>query len=223
MNSYSPSLSESIRIPVTIVSLFWFILLLEKATDSTFSTWGIFPRSLRGLIGIFLSPFLHGSFSHLFSNSMSFLILGTSTILFYPQIAKKVYLYIYFFTGIGVWLFARPNYHIGASGIIYGLASFLFFSGIFRKDMQSWAIAISVALIFNGMIYGVFPQKQGISWESHLIGGLVGAACAYHLRTSGEEEEYKRSLDVPFEGYRNIENDYFRYVYKERGNRQKDT
>lgn len=217
MNSYSPTLSESIRVPVTLISLFWLIMLLEKATNLNFGTWGIFPRSFRGFLGVFFSPFIHGNFAHLFSNSTSFLILGTSIILFYPQIAKKIYLYVYFFTGIGVWFFARPTYHIGASGIIYGFASFLFFSGIFRQDVKSLAVSVSVALLFNGMIYGIFPHKQGISWESHLIGGMVGAICAYHFRTRNTDfkEEYKELFDYPSEGYRNIESPYVRYVYKE--------
>lgn len=218
MSKYEPSISESIRVPVTLISFCWLVMLLEKATNSDFSYWGIFPQTMRGFVGILFSPFIHGNFQHLLSNSPSFIILGTSIILFYPKIAHKIYLYIYFFTGLGVWLFAREAYHIGASGMIYGFAGFLFFSGLFRKDTKSLAISLSVAILFNGMVYGIFPQKQGISWESHLIGALIGGVCAYYMRmrNATSEEEQKILFDYPFEGYYNIENDSIKYIFKEK-------
>jgi membrane associated rhomboid family serine protease len=94
--------------------------------------------------------------------------------LFYPLIASRVFLSCYFITGILVWCFARPTFHIGASGLIYGLASFLMFYGLFRKDFKSLLISIIIVLLYGSIFYGVLPSQPNVSWESHLMGALVG-------------------------------------------------
>ncbi|MEN7547166.1 rhomboid family intramembrane serine protease [Rapidithrix thailandica] len=216
------TLSKSIRLPLSVVCVYWLIEVVEYNLQLDLGHWGILPRSFVGLPGILLSPFLHGNFNHLLSNTPTFIVLGGSILFFYPAIYKKIILYTYLMTGIGVWLFAREAYHIGASGLIYGFASFLFFSGIFRKDLKSLTISVVVALLYGGMVYGIFPNQPGVSWESHFIGGLVGAFLAYfykdHLQMDEQIEDYDYPEIDTDEGYLNMENSMYKYVYKEKQN-----
>ena len=217
------TLADSLRKTLTIVSVFWAIKLFEVVMGTSLSAFGILPRATQGLIGILASPFLHGDFSHLISNSIPFVVLGTSILFFYPRIAARVIILIYVFTGLGVWLFARAeSYHIGASGIVYGFASFLLFCGMFRKDFKSITVAMVVAFLYGGLIYGVFAVHPGISWESHLIGAIMGAYAAFHYRKVREHDDhddgyhYRRfNFKDEQEGYRNIESERFRYRYRE--------
>ena len=141
--------------------------------------FGIAPRTLTGLIGIATAPMLHGGLNHLISNTFPLLFLGTVLFFFYERIAGTVFFRAYFWTNILVWLFARQETnHIGASGVVYGLAFFLIFFGIFRRDFTSILISIVVIVMYGGVVYGVFPSDPNISWESHLAGGLVGTYTA---------------------------------------------
>jgi len=151
---------------------------------------GILPRNLNGLAGIFTSPLIHGSFSHLISNTAPLVFMGIGIFYFYPKVAYKVFTIIYLGTGVLVWLFAREVYHIGASGIIYGFVSFLFFSGIFRKDNRSIALALVVILFYGGLIWGVLPVERGVSWESHLFGAIAGIVSAFLFRKIDPPKKY---------------------------------
>jgi membrane associated rhomboid family serine protease len=135
------------------------------------------------MLGILTSPFLHGDTNHLGANSMPLLILGTLILYFYPTAATRVILGIYFISGLAVWLLARPVTHIGASGLVYGFAFFLFFSGVFRNDMKSLAISFFIIFMYGGIVWGLMPNLIGISWESHLFGAIAGSLLAYAFRT----------------------------------------
>ena len=165
-----------------MVFLMWLIFFIEMNLDVKLSVFGILPREPLGLIGIIFAPLLHGSLLHLVSNTIPLLFLGITLYYFYGKIAKKVFIASYFLTGILVWLFARTTFHIGASGLIYGIASFLFFSGIVRTEFRSLIISLFVVLIYGGLVWGILPSMQGISWESHLAGALVGGMAAYVFR-----------------------------------------
>jgi membrane associated rhomboid family serine protease len=165
-----------------LINVFQFILQLD------FGSLGIHPRDKTTLIGILTSPLIHGNWQHLFANTLPVLILGLVLFLTYEKFAVKVWLLIYLFTGLLVWLFARgTSYHIGASGIIYGLASFLLFSGFFRMDIKSIAIACGVSVFYGGMVWGIFPLENGVSWESHLFGGISGLMLAYLYRNTDKD------------------------------------
>jgi hypothetical protein len=98
---------------------------------------------------------------------------------------------IYLLTGIGVWIIGDgTGFHLGASGLIYGLVSFLFFSGVFRKDRRSLALSLLVTFVYGSMVWGVFPLYEGVSWESHLVGAIIGICIAWFYRNEGQEEEY---------------------------------
>jgi membrane associated rhomboid family serine protease len=165
----------------------WMVKISELVLGIEFFEYGIMPVSLHGLTGIITAPLIHSSFGHLIANSVPLLILSTGIIYFYRDIAYKVLLLIYLISGFWVWLFARHAYHIGASGLVYGFASFLFFSGIIRKDNRMAAISFIVVFLYGSMVWGVFPIIPQISWESHLMGALVGAIIAVYYRKEGPQ------------------------------------
>ena len=175
----------SLLIPLFIVIIFWVVKLIENLYELDFSTFGILPLHAEGLPGIILSPFIHGSYEHLVSNSVPFLILTFALLYFYRNLAYRIFFLIYILSGICVWLGGRESWHIGASGIVYGLASFLFFSGVFRRDANLLTIGIIVVFLYGSMFWGVFPLKPEISWESHLWGAASGLALAFFYRHQG--------------------------------------
>ena len=160
----------------------WAFFLAEQYFHKDFGFLGILPREISGLIGIFTAPMIHGSLSHILSNTFPFLFLGTMLFMFYNSIALRVMLHCYVLTGACVWIFGRSFYHVGASGLIYGLAFFLISFGFFRKDFKSILIAIIVVILYGGIIYGIMPTRTSVSWESHLFGGLIGIGSAYAMR-----------------------------------------
>lgn len=191
---------QKLVIPLTFPIVLWLIHLITYLFDLQTYKLGILPRSFTGLIGIITSPLIHGSFSHLISNTAPLIIMGIGIFYFYPKVAYKVFLLIYLGTGIFVWLFAREVYHIGASGIIYGFVSFLFFSGVFRKDNRSIALALVVIFLYGGLIWGVLPTQRGVSWESHLFGGLSGLISAFIFRKVDPPKKYEwedEESDIP--------------------------
>ncbi len=175
----------SLLFPVLIVGLFWLVKLTENVLNLDLAKFGILPLQLEGLPGILFSPFIHGSYEHLLSNSFPFLILSFALFYFYRNLAYRILFLIYILSGICVWLGGRESYHIGASGIVYGLASFLFFSGVFRKDANLLTISIIVVFLYGSMFWGIFPLKPEISWESHLWGSASGLMLAFYYRFQG--------------------------------------
>jgi len=214
-------ITKSLRLPFFMVLTFWAIWLVSIYFAIDFNRYvGLFPRTISGLFGIIFSPFLHGSFFHLLQNSVPFVILGGMVLYFYPKIANRVFGIIYLGTGFGVWLFARSSYHLGASGLVYGFASFLFFSGLFRRNIPAMALSAIVAILYgSSMIEGIFPVEAHISWESHLIGAVTGGFSAWYYRSLGFslfETEETRTENIPYQvGFQNIENEYIKYFFIE--------
>ena len=140
-------------------------------------------RTSWGLIGILTSPFLHGGIRHLISNTFPLIVLLTILNYFYQQKALSVITFTIIIGGLFVWLFARNANHIGASGLIYGLAAFLIANGFIEKKFVPILISIGVILLYGGLIWGVFPSKYGrVSWEGHLFGAIAGVLIAFILR-----------------------------------------
>jgi membrane associated rhomboid family serine protease len=175
----------SLLFPVLIVGLFWLVKLAEVVLNIDLSEFGILPLHLEGLPGILFSPFIHGSWDHLLSNSVPFLVLGFALFYFYRNLAYRILFIIYLLSGLCVWLGGRESYHIGASGIVYGLASFLFFSGVFRKDANLLTISIIVTFLYGSMFWGLFPIKPDVSWESHLWRAASGLLLSFYYRHQG--------------------------------------
>lgn len=185
MRNRSSKLFFSLLYPTLFVAILWVIKLFEMAFDYNFFWYGLYPRTLHGLIGIATAPLLHANLSHLTSNSLPLIILGAMMFFFYRPIAFQVFFWVYLMTGVWVWAAARSSYHIGASGILYGFVTFLFFSGIFRKDVRLMALSMFVVFLYGGMVWGILPIIQGVSWESHLLGSLAGVITAYNFRNEG--------------------------------------
>ncbi|MEP2667484.1 MAG: rhomboid family intramembrane serine protease [Cyclobacteriaceae bacterium] len=183
MGKDSPGLWGSSILPARLVFLMWAAFVLQYVYGFNLTTLGIQPRTLTGLIGIFTAPIIHASRAHLVSNTIPLLFLGTTLFFFYERIGRTVFFRCYFFTNILVWLLSpRISYHIGASGLIYGLSAFLIFYGLLRKDFLSLLISIGVIIAYGGIFYGILPTDSGVSWESHLAGAIVGTATAFNLR-----------------------------------------
>lgn len=177
---------SSIIPPLRLVFLMWLIFSLETLLQQDFGFLGILPRTTKGLLGLFTGPLVHGNITHIISNSVPFLFLGSTVYFFYNRVASQVLMQCYFFTNILVWFFGRDFYHIGASGTVYALASFLISIGLFRRDLKSILISTIIIIFYGGMVYGLSPSNQSISWESHLMGTIVGIVTAYILRKSNK-------------------------------------
>lgn len=169
-------------LPALAVLLIWVVHLLNVGLELGLHRWGILPRTVSGLPGVFFSPFIHGDLQHLFNNSVPLFLLGWSLNYFYPRKAVDVVLVTWLVSGIWVWISARGNYHIGASGVVYGLVGFLFFSGVLRKQRTLMALSLLVVFLYGSMVWGVLPIVPGISWESHLWGGSSGVLMAFLYR-----------------------------------------
>ena len=182
MTQEARKLRNSIFFVFSFTFLLWLIKALEWAVAMDFGFLGILPRTVSGTMGIVTAPLVHGDVLHLLSNTFPLMLLGISVFYFYDRIALEVFVWIYFMSGFWVWMAARDAYHIGASGLVYGLVSFLFFSGLFRRDIRSLSISLIVIFLYGGMVQGLFPINERISWESHLLGALAGAFCAFFYR-----------------------------------------
>jgi membrane associated rhomboid family serine protease len=181
---------SKLAFPIFFVGLIWAIHIFQAISGIDLRTLGVFPGKVEGLPGILTSPLIHASWEHLFYNSISFLILGSIVFWFYPKIALRSFFWIYFMSGLGVWIFAAPNaYHIGASGIVYGMVSLVFWSGIFRRNLKSIVLALIILILYAGYFGGIVPGKEGISWESHLLGAVAGIVLAWFYRSKIEEDE----------------------------------
>jgi len=188
-NSEKQKIIRSILYPLLFVVLLWFLKLIEIGFDIELFRFGLYPRSLTGLVGIATSPVIHGSFNHLLSNSIPLLVLGGITFYFYRPISFSVFFWVYLMSGIWLWAAGREAYHIGASGLVYGFASFLFFSGIFRKERTLQVLSLLVVFLYGSLVWGIFPIDPEISWESHLLGSLAGIITAFYYRKEGPQKK----------------------------------
>jgi membrane associated rhomboid family serine protease len=159
----------------------WLVFTVQFFFGINLNAFGILPRTFPGLIGVLTAPFIHGNSVHIISNTIPLLFLGWTLFFFYENIAKQVFVICYFVTNALVWVFARPSLHIGASGLVYGIACFLIFYGFFKKDFKSLAISVVIIFFYGGMVYGLFPNQARVSWESHLIGAIVGGYTAMYF------------------------------------------
>ncbi len=183
---------SSVKFPLYFVLTLWIIHIFSWLTGISLHWLGVYPRTTSGLMGVLTAPFIHGDFLHLFSNSIPFLLLTFMLFFFYRKIAVQSFVLIYLMTGLLVWIFARSSYHIGASGVIYGLVAFVFWSGIFRRNLKSIVLALVVTVLYSGYFLGIVPGEEGISWESHLLGGIVGIIVAFIYRSDLEQEELEQ-------------------------------
>lgn len=173
-----------IGLPVFFVLLLWIIYWVQIRFDFDFYQNGIYPRDFSGLQGVLFSPFIHENLNHLYNNSIPLIVLLPALQFFYPKQSLGVIGYGILFSGLITWLIGRENYHIGASGLIYVLVSFIFFKGIQTRYYRLVALSFAVILLYGGMIWYVFPDvDQNISWEGHLAGFITGFAMTLFYKT----------------------------------------
>jgi membrane associated rhomboid family serine protease len=181
-------------IPILYVLSIWIIYWIEIQFSFNFNKYGVYPRTLKGFRGVFFTHFIHSNTGHIFNNSIPLFVLLSGLFYFYKEVAYKVLLLGGFLTGVLTWIIARESYHIGASGIVYLLFSFVFFSGIIRKHFRLVALSLIVIFLYGSMIWYVLPIKEGMSWEGHLSGFLIGLFFAGIYRKRGtvkEEHQFK--------------------------------
>ena len=180
---------DAVKYSSYFVIAIWIVHIFKTFKDISLTGLGIFPREPDGLIGIITSPLVHGSWEHLFSNSVPLFVTNTIIHFFYRRVALPSLLLIYFLTGAAVWMFGRSVYHIGASGVVYGLIAFIFWSGVFRRNIKSIVLSLVVIIMYAGYLAGIVPFQDGISWESHLLGVVVGILVAFFLKNLIEADE----------------------------------
>ena len=186
---YRKKLLLNMIIPGIFVFLMWLVKIIEVLFDIDLSRFGIYPLTIQGLPGILFSPFVHADFNHLFNNSIPLFFLSIALFYFYSEVALKVFIWTYFLTGLLVWIAGRAAWHIGASGLIYGLASFLFFSGIIRRYFRLIALSLLIVFLYGSMVWGLFPGVyKNVSWESHMLGFFSGVVLAVSYRNQGPQQ-----------------------------------
>jgi membrane associated rhomboid family serine protease len=195
-------------VPVVYLVSIWVIYFIEIQFNLNFNKYGVYPRTFEGFRGVFLTHFIHSNTSHLFNNSIPLFVLLSSLFYFYKEVAFKVLVLGGFFTGFITWIIARESFHIGASGIVYLLFSFVFFSGMIRKHYRLVALSLIIIFLYGSMIWYILPIKEGMSWEGHLSGFLTGFLFAIIYRKIGiVKEEYQfneTDFDLLFDEHGNF-------------------
>ena len=190
--------SSVILLPLAILLLMWLVFYFERKYNIDLLVYGIFPRTFSGLIGVLASPFLHGDIDHLLNNSLAIAVLLAALRFFYRPICYKIVFFGIIFSGILTWTIGRETYHIGGSGLVYVLASFIFFKGLQSKNYRLVALSFAIILVYGGMIWFIFPDvQQGISWESHLSGFFVGMFFTKIFAVTFLQENYKYDWQKP--------------------------
>ena len=180
-------LTISIGLALGFVGLLWLIHLMTWGLGLDPLPFGLRPREWSGLIGIITAPLVHSDFGHLFANSVPLATAGAAMLFVYPQSSLRVLPAIYFGTGVLVWLFGRSSAHLGASGLVYGVVGYMLVAGLLRRDRRAVAISLLVVFMYGSLAWGMLPVQPGVSWETHLAAGAIGALLALALR----------KLDVP--------------------------
>lgn len=176
------------------VALIWLTFLVDQAgvVEGGISMWGILPREVIGLRGVLFSPFIHSSLSHVWSNTLPLLILIWFIFYFYSKIAFRAFFYLWIMSGLITWVIGRGSYHVGASGLVFALLFFLFFSGLLRKYIPLVAVSLVVAFIYGSTVWSIFPITEwidaDISWEGHLSGAISGVIFAIVYRKEGPQK-----------------------------------
>jgi membrane associated rhomboid family serine protease len=182
-------ITAALRPAVTLVLVLAAIFVLQNTVSFNWGDLGVLPRNIGSLYGILTFPFIHADWKHLFNNSTALLVLLTLLFHSYREIAWKSLLWVYLMSGAWLWVIGRPDRHIGASAVVYGLFGFLFLGGVLRRDGRLMAVSLLVIFLYGSLVWGIFPTTQNISWEGHLTGLLSGLALAVLFRDQGPQRK----------------------------------
>lgn len=172
----------AVKLAFGFLAVMWSVYLFDQFMGLDLIRFGLLPRDTRGLLGVATTPLLHFNFSHIVSNTLPLMIGGTFMLYLYPNSSLRVLPVIYAGSALAAWVFARDSVHIGASGLVYGILTYVFFAGILRRDLRSIGASLAVWFLYGSMIWGVFPDGSNRSWELHLSGAVLGTAGAWWFR-----------------------------------------
>ncbi len=182
----------AIACPLAFVLLLWIVYFISKYIPFNLALLGIHPLDFKGLIGILTAPLIHLDLDHILSNSLSFIVVGFGLCFLYKKKAFPIFFFIYFTSGLWGWFFARGGYHIGASGLIYGMFFFLVTSAIIKREKRTMAFALLITFLFGAIVWGFFPvffPDRNISWEMHTTGAIAGVVAAFYFKKEGPQRE----------------------------------
>lgn len=182
-------IKNAISIGLLALVIIWLLEGVFWLTGAERGFWGVLPRTTEGLVGLLTMPLVHGDLGHIAANSAPLAILLAALWYLYREVALPVSLFSYFTPSLWVWAMARQEWHIGASGMIFALAFFLFMSGVLRKEIRTLALSLIIAFLYGGMIWGLFPGEEGVSWEGHLFGAITGILLAVAFRKRGPQKK----------------------------------
>lgn len=184
---------ESMVFPGILVLVLWMIKLIEVGFQVSFADYGLTPQTFVGLRGILFSPLLHADWAHLSSNSVPLFLLASGLFYYYDKKAPVIFILCWLVTGLWVWIFAADTgTHIGASGVVYALATFHFTSGLLRREPRMMAFSLLVVFLYGSLVWGISPDffpGKNISWQSHLLGGVAGIVIAFAYRSEGPQKK----------------------------------
>lgn len=203
---------SSLVFPGLLVMVLWLVKIIEVSFQTSFADYGLLPQTLIGLRGILFSPFLHADWKHLSANSVPLFLLTAGLYYYYGKKARQIFILCWLVTGLWVWIFAKDTgTHIGASGVVYALATFHFMGGVLRREPRMMAFSLLVVFLYGGLVWGVIPDfypEKNISWESHLLGGLAGILIAIAYRNEGPQRKvYQWEEDEDEDDIENYEED----------------
>jgi membrane associated rhomboid family serine protease len=194
----------------------WIVFFIDQGTALDLRSFGLRPRTIEGLIGILTYPLLHSGWEHITNNSVTAFVLLFGMFSFYGRLGWQVLAWSWIMSGLWMWIAARDGNHIGFSGVIYALASFIFFAGVIRKYFRLMALSAVVVFLYGSMVWGIFPMNPQISWEGHLFGAIAGIILAFYFKQSGpqrpkyswelEEEEDGLDFESQFMEENDVEN-----------------
>lgn len=172
----------ALRAAIILVAILWLVFTIDFLFQLNLVRFGLMPRRVDGLLGMFTVPLLHGSWSHLGSNTLPLFVAVTAILFLYPNSSVWVFPILYSGTPLAAWTFARPDLHVGASGLIYGLLAYVFFSGLLRRDVRSIGVSLLIYFLYGSAVYGILPGQGRTSWELHLSGLVLGIILAWRFR-----------------------------------------
>jgi membrane associated rhomboid family serine protease len=178
------------QVVLAMAAVMWLSEIVDSVADHRLDGYGIEPRDDDGLIGVAAAPFLHAGFGHLISNTVPFLLMGFVIAAQGAARVVAVTVIVGLISGLGTWLIAPEHtIHIGASGIVFGYASYLISRGFFNRNVLELAVGAIVAVVYGSALLGGLVPEDGVSWQGHFFGAVGGVVAARGLATKSSAEE----------------------------------
>lgn len=174
--------SLAMRLTAGFIAVMWAVFLFDAVAGLDLARFGLRPRDGVGLLGLATTPLLHAHVAHIASNTVPLFIGGVAILFLYPNSALKALPVMYVGSAAVAWVFARPNIHIGASGLVYAILAFVFVSGVLKRDLRSVGVSLMIWFLYGSMLWGILPVNSSSSWELHASGMIIGVILAFVFR-----------------------------------------